>query len=112
MQALTDAIGRISTNQSLALNQDINLVIGSLTGRIPILDPTLPVRGLPDQAAQIIAQAVDELADGTVISYPSSRRYAVAVFTRARAQWDGEHEINRAIGQAAALAVECLRSPG
>jgi beta-lactamase class A len=50
--------------------------------------------------------------EAAVISYPSSLRYAVAVFTRARAQWKGEHEINRAIGQAAALAVECLRPPG
>jgi beta-lactamase class A len=50
--------------------------------------------------------------EAAVISYPSSLRYAVAVFTRARAQWEGEHEIDRAIGQAAALAVECLRPPG
>ena len=40
-----------------------------------------------------------------VITMPDGRRYAAAVFTRADRQWDREHEINAAIGAAAALAV-------
>lgn len=47
--------------------------------------------------------------ESAVISYPDNSSYAVAVFTRAHAQWEGEHEINAAIGRAAALAVDCLR---
>jgi beta-lactamase class A len=47
-----------------------------------------------------------------VIRMPDGRRYAAAVFTRADRQWDREHEINTAIGAAAALAVGQLRSAG
>jgi len=47
-----------------------------------------------------------------VITMPGGRRYAAAVFTRADRQWIREHEINRAIGAAAALAVGRLDSCG
>jgi beta-lactamase class A len=45
-----------------------------------------------------------------VITLPDGQQYAVAVFTRADRQWDKEHEINAAIGAAASLAVERLRT--
>lgn len=44
-----------------------------------------------------------------VISLPDGGRYAVAVFTRANQPYRNEHEINAAIGAAAARAVESLR---
>lgn len=66
--ALADAINRISSNQAFALNPDISLVLGSLTGEIPIFGPGRPVPGLGASAAKIIAEAVNELADGTVIA--------------------------------------------
>ncbi len=66
--ALTDAISRISSDQSLVLNPDIRFVLGSLTGQIPILNVNLPSSGLGDQAAKVISTAVNELADGTVIA--------------------------------------------
>jgi beta-lactamase class A len=40
---------------------------------------------------------------------PGGHRYAVAVFTRAHRPYLNEHEINAAIGTAAAKAVENLR---
>jgi beta-lactamase class A len=44
-----------------------------------------------------------------VVEYPDGGRYAVAVFTRADQPFQGENEVNAAIGTAAALAVEHLR---
>jgi hypothetical protein len=64
--ALTDAIGRISSNRFLAENPDISFVIGSLTGRIPI--SKVPGRSQDDQASKIIATTVDALDDGIVIA--------------------------------------------
>jgi hypothetical protein len=66
--ALTDAINRISSDRTLAQNPDINFVIGSLTGKIPIVEGIAPVHGLEDRASKIIAAAVNELANGTVIA--------------------------------------------
>src|SRR5205823_6026309 len=65
--ALTDAINRISGNQSLSGNPDIKLVINSLTGKIP-LDLQTPVPAFDDQRSRIIATAVGELDNGTVIA--------------------------------------------
>src|SRR5262249_4888405 len=58
--ALTDAINRISSNQILATNPDIGLVLGSLTGQLPIFEISPAVHGLTDQAAKIISTAVKE----------------------------------------------------
>lgn len=65
--ALTDAITRISSNKTLTENPDINFIIGSLTGKIPIFGGNAPGQ-LDDQASKIIAATVSELADGTVIA--------------------------------------------
>ena len=67
IQALTDAIGRIKTDQALALNPDVSFLIKSFTGAVPI-SVNLPLLGLTDQASKIIAKTVDELANGTVIA--------------------------------------------
>ena len=45
-----------------------------------------------------------------VVSYPDGGRYAVAVFTRADRPFDREHDIDQAIGAAAARAVRELRA--
>jgi len=63
---LRQAITRISNNRSFAQNPDIGLLIGSLTGKIPIVN--IPSLNLDDPSAQIISQAVGELGDGTVIA--------------------------------------------
>lgn len=46
-----------------------------------------------------------------VVELPGGGRYAVAVFTRTDQPFRSEHEVNAAIGAAAARAVEELRSP-
>ena len=66
--ALTDAINRVGSNKILADNPDVNFILGSLTGRIPIFGGNAPVQTPDDQASKIIAAAVNELADGTVIA--------------------------------------------
>jgi hypothetical protein len=66
--ALAHAISRIGSNHVLAQNPDISFVLGSLTGRIPIVGGDLPLRGLDDASSKIISAAVDELSDGTVIA--------------------------------------------
>jgi len=66
--ALTDAIARISSNRNLAENADIHLLIGSLTGRIPMFGDKAPKLDVDDPASKVIGAAVDELADGTVIA--------------------------------------------
>jgi hypothetical protein len=66
--ALTDAITRIRSNKVLAQNPDLQFVIGSLTGKIPIFDVNPPVGGPDDTASKIIASTVNGLADGTVIA--------------------------------------------
>ena len=66
--ALSDAIKRISSNQSFALNPDIGFVLGTLTGDVPLFDANLPLQGLSAPASEIIAKAVSELPDGTVVA--------------------------------------------
>jgi hypothetical protein len=66
--AFADAIRRIGSDHILARNPDISFLIGSLTGRTPIVGGNRPVRGLDDAAAKIIAAAVGELSDATVIA--------------------------------------------
>ncbi len=67
-RTLTDAIGRISTNQLLASNPDINLVLDSLSSQIESMNSgKRPLRG-KDSATRIIANAVNELEDGAVIA--------------------------------------------
>jgi hypothetical protein len=61
---IIEAINRIGTNRALIENPDVNVLIGTLTGKRPIF-----TTGGPDDAAtKIIATAVGELADGTVIA--------------------------------------------
>lgn len=61
---LAQAIGNISANRNLIANEDVSLLIGILTGKIP---PTVaPAAG--DPAARIIASTVGNLANGTVIA--------------------------------------------
>jgi hypothetical protein len=66
--AVVEAIRRIGGDQVLAHNPDIRLVLGSLIGDVPIRGVDLSVRGLGDAVAKIIAAAVGELPDGTVIA--------------------------------------------
>ncbi|MEI7748523.1 MAG: hypothetical protein WCI81_05560 [Chlorobiaceae bacterium] len=67
-RTLTDAIGRISTDQLLSSNPDINLVLDSLSSQIESLKiGKIPVRG-KDAATRIIANAVNELEEGAVIA--------------------------------------------
>ena len=71
--------------------------------------------GFPRSGVRVAAKSGTLLGlirnEAAAISYPE-RQYTVAVFTRAHDQWAGEHEINAAIGQAAALAIEFLHPPG
>jgi beta-lactamase class A len=48
------------------------------------------------------------MREAGVITMPHGRRYAAAIFTRANRPYVNEHEINAAIGAAAARAVEYL----
>jgi len=69
--------------------------------------------GFPRAGTQVAAKSGSLLGiirnEAGVITYPDGRRYAVAVFTRAAVPWEREHEINAAIGAAAAHAVDFLR---
>ena len=67
--ALFRTIGNISANRNLIANEDVNLLIGMLTGKVPIA--VAPQAGPPaasDPAAGIIGSAVGNLANGTVIA--------------------------------------------
>jgi hypothetical protein len=66
--ALTEALDRIGSNRLLTGNPDINLLIGSLIGKIPLFGENAPRQTLDDEASRIIAAAVNELVDGTVIA--------------------------------------------
>ncbi len=44
-----------------------------------------------------------------VVTYPDGRRYAVAVFTRAKKYEDRQPEVDSSIGRAAFRAIESLR---
>ncbi len=65
---LKEAINRIISNQSLVLNTDIRLVLGSLVDRIPGLGGSLPIAEPADPVSKIISTTVEALADGTVIA--------------------------------------------
>lgn len=71
--------------------------------------------GFPRSGVRVAAKSGTLLGlirnEAAAISYPD-RQYTVAVFTRAHDQWAREHEINAAIGKAAAIAIEFLRPPG
>jgi len=68
--------------------------------------------GFPRSGIQVAAKSGSLLGvirnEIGVITMADGRRYAVAVFTRADRPYDNEHEINAAIGTAAALAVGYL----
>jgi hypothetical protein len=64
---LSRAIGGITANRNLIANEDVNLLIGMLTGKVPIT--VAPKGGAPvDPAAGTIGNAVSKLANGTVIA--------------------------------------------
>lgn len=69
--------------------------------------------GFPRAGVQVAAKSGSLLGvirnEVGVITMPGAHRYAVAVFTRADRPYHNEHEINAAIGAAAAQAVESLR---
>ena len=68
--------------------------------------------GFPRSGIQVAAKSGSLLGiirnEIGVITMPGKRRYAAAVFTRADRPYDNEHEINVAIGTAAAQAVGYL----
>ena len=68
--------------------------------------------GFPRSGVQVAAKSGSLLGiirnEAGVITMPEGRRYAAAIFTRANRPYDKEHEINAAIGAAAARAVEYL----
>ena len=64
--AFTEALGRVSANQTLTENPDIRLLVGTLTGTVPIIRQVGARPG--DAAARIITTTVDGLDDGTVIA--------------------------------------------
>jgi beta-lactamase class A len=70
--------------------------------------------GFPGRSVQIAAKSGSLMGvirnEVGVITMPDGRRYAAAVFTRADQPSDNEHQINAAIGAAAAQAVSRLRS--
>lgn len=69
-------------------------------------------RGFPRSGFQVAAKSGSLMGwirnEIGVITMPDGRRYAAAIFTRADRAYDNEHEINAAIGTAAARAVEDL----
>ena len=65
---LTDAVGRLSADKVLLSNPDINFVLDSLSRQIESMNTgKIPVKGR-DTVTRIIASAVNELEDGTVIA--------------------------------------------
>ncbi|MBD2766355.1 hypothetical protein IC235_00440 [Hymenobacter sp. BT664] len=66
-EALFAALKRISTNAAFRVDPDVRLVLSTLTGAAPDLRAVLPGKGGED-AAKIIRETVDGLADGTVIA--------------------------------------------
>ena len=64
---LSRTIGSIAANRNLIANEDVSLLIGMLTGKVPIT--AAPQGGAPaDPAAAPIGSAVGKLANGTVIA--------------------------------------------
>ncbi|SOD92830.1 hypothetical protein [Spirosoma fluviale] len=66
-EPLAQAFKRISKNQALTDNEDVRFVMGTLFGIIPPQSTGILV-GQEDPGKKIIDQAVNELADGTVIA--------------------------------------------
>jgi hypothetical protein len=66
-EAMSAALGRISANEELSADPDVRLLLSKLTGSAPDRRVKLPGRG-GVSASKIIQQAVDELADGTIIA--------------------------------------------
>ncbi|WP_341487014.1 SprB repeat-containing protein [Pararhizobium sp. A13] len=64
---LLEAITRIGSNQALVGNADVELLIGSLTGKIP-LGGYRPRPGVDDGSTQVIAKTVSALPEGVVIA--------------------------------------------
>ncbi|SRR6266567_5678449 len=73
---------------------------------------TIMALGFPRSGIQVAAKCGSLLGvirnEVGVITMPGGRRYAAAVFTRADRPYDNEHEINAALGTAAARAVGYL----
>jgi len=73
---------------------------------------TIMALGFPRSGIQVAAKSGSLLGvirnEVGVITMPGGRRYAAAVFTRADRPYDNEHEINAALGTAAARAVGYL----
>jgi hypothetical protein len=65
---LISAINRIGSNKFLSEHPDVRLVIDSLTGKAPLFLADPPLASLDDPSSRIIATAVGELEDGTVIA--------------------------------------------
>lgn len=64
-EALAEAFARISANQQLVEDPDVRYVLGTLTGGVP--DRSIPPPA-GTEADRILAAAVNELADGTVVA--------------------------------------------
>jgi hypothetical protein len=65
---VADAIRRIGSDRVLTQNPDIMLLMDSLIGEVPDRGNDLRLRTLGDAAAKIIAAAVGELPNGTVVA--------------------------------------------
>lgn len=65
--ALSDAFKRISGNPEFVTDPDIRFLIGTFTGQVSDISIALPPAA-SDEADEIIEAAIDELADGTVIT--------------------------------------------
>nr|WP_240935856.1 SprB repeat-containing protein [Hymenobacter sp. HDW8] len=66
-QAVSEALGRISVNKELVVDEDVRFILGTLTGMVPNLSAVAPPAP-QNEAEKVIAAAVNELADGTVIA--------------------------------------------
>jgi len=68
IRGLSSAISRISNNSILALNPDIGLILGAVSGQISSNGTDAPAVNSSDPLTAIIATAVAGLVDGTVIA--------------------------------------------
>ncbi|QDA61592.1 hypothetical protein [Hymenobacter jejuensis] len=66
-EAVAEALERIRTNRELVVNEDVRFIIGTLTGIAPNTTAVLPPNQ-NDEVEKVIAAAVNELVDGTVIA--------------------------------------------
>jgi beta-lactamase class A len=71
------------------------------------LEPAVPDGGgLAAKSGGLFGRVRNEIG---VVSWPDGRRYALAIFTRARKPFEGAAAINAQIGEAARLAIGALR---